>query len=95
MSGLKSLATKVQKTIRDLRLIEVNGRVLHVLIKPADDVPGQWAGHCLDLDIVSAGTSASHAFEMTTEAVRECIADDLANGLDPWERRKAPPELWP
>lgn len=60
------------------------------MIAPADDVPGQWVGHCLDLDIVSAGTSPEHALEMVTEAVNECIEDDLAHGRDPFARRPAP-----
>jgi predicted RNase H-like HicB family nuclease len=75
--------------------IEAAGRTLQVLIGPAEDVPGQWFGHCLDLDIVSAGISSEHALEMVTEAVGLCIEDDLANGLDPWARRPAPPECWP
>jgi predicted RNase H-like HicB family nuclease len=74
--------------------IKALDRELVVLIEPAGDLPGQWVGHCLDLDIVSAGMSPEHALEMVTEAVDECIADDLANGLDPWARRPAPPEYY-
>jgi hypothetical protein len=65
-----------------------------LVIKPADDVPGQWVGHCLDLDIVSVGTSLSHAIEMTAEAVCECIVDDLTNDRHPLERRAAPAEFY-
>jgi predicted RNase H-like HicB family nuclease len=68
------------------------GRSLRVLIAPADDVPGQWVGHCLDLDIVSAGTSPEHALEMATEAVNECVADDVAHGRNPFDRSPAPPD---
>lgn len=65
-----------------------------VLVKPAEDVPGQWVGHCLELDIVSVGTSLTHAIEMTAEAACECIADDLSNDRYPLDRRPAPAEFF-
>jgi hypothetical protein len=75
-------------------MLKAFDRNFWLLIKPADDVPGQWTGHCLDLDIVSAGTSLSHAIEMTVEAVGETILDDLEHDLYPMERRAAPPEFY-
>jgi len=65
-----------------------------VLVKPADDVPGQWVGHCLELDIVSVGNSLQGALEMTSEAVCDCIADDLIHERSPLDRRPAAPEFY-
>lgn len=65
-----------------------------VLVKPAEDVPGQWVGHCLDLDILSVGTSPRHALDMTGQAVCEIVADDLAHGRYPLDRHRAPPEFY-
>ena len=65
---------------------------LRLLVKPAEDVTGQWVGHCLELDILSVGTSPEHAIAMTREAVSECVADDLRSGRDPFARRPAPDE---
>ena len=67
---------------------------LWVLITPAPAMPEQWVGHCLDLDIVSVGTSISQALAMTAEAVSICVGDDLANGRDPLSRPKAPESDW-
>lgn len=69
-------------------------RSLSLLLTPAEDVPGQWIGHCLELDIVSVGTSAEHAAEMAREAVRDCVADDIRDGRDPFARRRAPEEYF-
>jgi hypothetical protein len=74
--------------------MKVFERNFWVLVKPADDVPGQWVGHCLDLDIVSLGTTLQHAIEMTAEAVCMCIQDDLQNDCSPMDRTPAPPEFW-
>lgn len=73
--------------------IELLGRHLRVLVHPAEDVPGQWVGHCLELDILSVGTSPEHALAMTTEAVQMCVDDDVAHGWDPFARRPAPDVL--
>ena len=69
-------------------------RNVWVLAYPALDVPGQWVGHCLDLDIVSAGTSLDHAIEMTAEAVMLCAQWDTEKGFDPFARSRAPQEDW-
>lgn len=63
-----------------------------LLVKPADDVPGQWVGHCLELDILSVGDSLQEAIRMTSEAMCEAIADDIEHGRSPLQRRSAPPE---
>jgi hypothetical protein len=74
--------------------MDVFERNFWVLLRPADDVPGQWTGHCLELDIVSAGTSLAHAIAMTAEAVVECVGDDLAHDRYPLDRRPAPAEFY-
>lgn len=66
---------------------------LWLLLRPAEDVPGQWIAHCLDLDVVTQGNSISHAFTMAQEAVCMVVAEDMSEGRDPLERR-APDEFW-
>ncbi|HEY3356081.1 MAG TPA: hypothetical protein VGQ83_22705 [Polyangia bacterium] len=57
------------------------------------DVPGEWTAHCLELDVVSQGTSVKHAVMMLFEACSMVLADDLGANRDPLERR-APDEFW-
>jgi len=66
---------------------------LHIVVWPAEDVPGQWLAHCLELDVVSQGNSLAHAVAMIREAVGLVLSDDLSKGLDP-QRRRAPQEDW-
>jgi len=66
---------------------------LHVVLWPADDVPGQWLAHCLELDVVSQGNSLSHALDMLKEAVGQVLVSDLQKKVDPM-RRRAPQEDW-
>ena len=68
--------------------------ILRVLVTQAKDVPGQWIGHCLELDVVTQGDSPQHALEMTREAVVMVIGDDLRNELNPFERSRAPVHDW-
>ncbi|MEY4548404.1 MAG: hypothetical protein RL685_4599 [Pseudomonadota bacterium] len=72
--------------------MKVFARNFWLLMRPVDDVPGQWVGHCLELDIMSVGDSLQQAIEMTSEAMCECIVDDLMHGRSPLERQSAPPE---
>jgi predicted RNase H-like HicB family nuclease len=67
---------------------------LIVLVMPAEDLPGQWIAHCLNLDLVTQGNSIEHALEMAGEAIQMVVADDLRDGLDPLERPLAPRECW-
>ena len=67
---------------------------LWFLIRPAADVPGQWTSHCLELDVVSQGTSLAHALDMGVEAAFQAIVDDIDDGLDPRDRPRAPREHW-
>jgi len=64
-----------------------------VILRPVVELPGQWVGHCLDLDVVSQGRSPSHALEMTVEACTMVLMEDRKRGLDP-ARRRAPIEFW-
>lgn len=72
-----------------MRIFERN---FWLLVKPADDVPGQWVGHCLELDILSVGESVQEAIQRTSEAMCESIMDDIQHGRSPLARRPAPPE---
>ncbi len=73
----------------------VNYSNLWVLVTPAEDVPEQWVGHCLDLDVVSQGSCPEGALKATKEAVLMVLRDDLEKGLDSTkERQRAPREYW-
>lgn len=65
-----------------------------VLATPAEDVPGEWVAHCLSLDVISQGSSLDEALQAVREAILMIVQDDLANNLDPLERRSAPRECW-
>lgn len=65
-----------------------------IVVRPSEQLEGQWVAHCLELDIVSQGNSIAHAFKMISEAVCMVIADDLEDNLDPRSRRPAPKEYW-
>jgi hypothetical protein len=67
---------------------------LTVLVTPAQDLPGQWVAHCLNIDIVTQGDSIQHALAMAREAVLMVVRDDLIRGRDPLQRRPAPEECW-
>ncbi len=66
---------------------------LWVVVRPAEDLANQWVAHCLDLDVVTQGTSFGHAMEMAFEAVSMVVADDIVAGRDPLSRR-APEKFW-
>ena len=61
--------------------------VLTFVVKPSEEIPGRWIGHCLELDVVSEGISSAHAKEMILEATGLIVVDDLQNGRDPFERQ--------
>lgn len=66
---------------------------LWVQVQRAEDLPGVWLAHCLDLDVMSQGDSIPHAIEMIAEAVNMTLEHDLSTGRDPLDRR-APREFW-
>jgi hypothetical protein len=63
------------------------------VFRRAEDVPGEWTGHCLGLDVVSQGASLQGAMAMLTEACFIVLGDDIAVGKDPLDRR-APESFW-
>lgn len=66
---------------------------LWALIERSPDIEGEWVAHCLDVDVVSQGTSVMHALDMLGEAVMMTIVEDLDGGSDPLLRR-APNEYF-
>ena len=67
---------------------------LNVLISPAQDLPGQWVAHCLELDLVSQGNSPKHAEDMIAEAIEMCADENIRAGRPPFSFRAAPDEVW-
>ncbi len=65
-----------------------------IVVAPAEDIAGVWVGHCLDLDVISQGNSATEAFEAVIEAVAMAVTDDLDADLNPLDRPRAPDEDW-
>jgi len=63
------------------------------VFRRAKDVPGEWVGHCLDLDVVTQGTSLQHAMRMLGDACYMTVCDDVQAGRDPQDRR-APQPFW-
>jgi len=64
-----------------------------ILLKKAE-VEGQWIGHCLELDVVSQGDGAKHAYEMAVEAAKLAMQWDLEEDLDPRQRPQAPADCY-
>lgn len=65
-----------------------------VVATKAEDVPDEWVAHCLDLDIISQGSTLDEALEAVSEAILMAVAEDLANDDDPLDRSQAPDECW-
>lgn len=65
-----------------------------VLVMEAEDIPGEWVSHCLDFDLVSQGSSPTGALDAIREAIVMVLEDDLAKGLDPRGRPRAPDRDW-
>jgi predicted RNase H-like HicB family nuclease len=63
------------------------------VFKRAEDVPGEWVGHCLDIDVVTQGTSLEHALAMLGEACLMTVCDDIGSHREPLDRR-APQSYW-
>jgi predicted RNase H-like HicB family nuclease len=64
-----------------------------LVVRRADDLPGEWVAHCLDFDIFAQGNSLTHAVEAAHEAIGLVLADDLGAKRDPNDRR-APQSFW-
>jgi len=66
---------------------------LHIVLWPDTEIRGRWMAHCLELDVLTWGTSVEHAVEMVREAAGMVLVDDLSKDRDPLLRR-APQEDW-
>jgi hypothetical protein len=66
---------------------------VHIVVRPAADLPGKWMAHCLDVDVVTYGDSLRHVLDMIREAVEETFRDDAIDGRESLERR-APKQCW-
>jgi predicted RNase H-like HicB family nuclease len=62
---------------------------LAYIVLPAVDLPGQWVGHCLDLDLVTQGDSLRDAVESIGEAV-----DLVLESGDVPRYKRAPQSFW-
>lgn len=62
-------------------------------ISPAEDVPGEWVAHCLNLDVASQGSTPEHASQMIREACAMVVEEDLRSGIDPLSH-EAPVDEW-
>lgn len=67
-------------------------RAVWVAAYPSE-VRGQWVGDCPEFGVVSMGNNVDHSLAMVQEALGFVLADDLASGADPDDRR-APTEEW-
>lgn len=63
------------------------------LVERAEDLPDAWVAHCLELDVITWGSSPEDALRMGCEAAQMTLADDIARGYDS-RKRRAPEEDW-
>jgi predicted RNase H-like HicB family nuclease len=68
--------------------------IVSILVTRAEDLPGVWVSHCLNLDVISQGNSIREALEAVQEAVLMVLNDDESEGLDPFDRERAPDDCW-
>lgn len=62
-----------------------------VQVFPAEDVPGQWVAHVIELDLITQGNSLRHALEMAGEAI-EIVTEEPAK-LESLQAT-SPPTSW-
>jgi hypothetical protein len=67
---------------------------LKVLLFKDDSIEDLWISHCLDVDLVSQGSSLEESLDSLREAVLMIFSDDLENNIDPLKRESAPQECW-
>lgn len=65
-----------------------------IVIQKTPDVPGMWAAHCLENDIIGTGDSALGAYVNLFTCMSELFADDARRGRDFLKRTPAPAEYW-
>ncbi len=75
-------------------LPRITPHVLTVLVTRAEELPGLWVSHCLNLDVISQGETIPKAVEALKEAVLMVMNEDESEGLDPFDRERAPEECW-
>ena len=74
--------------------MQATTHTISVLVTRAKDLPGVWVSHCLNLDVISQGESIRGALEAIEEAVLMVLNEDESEGLDPFDRERAPDEYW-
>lgn len=67
---------------------------LHAVVYPSRNLPGEWVSHCLELDLMSQGSSAHEAINLLVEAISLSAQWAMEEGLPPLEMKSAPPEAW-
>ena len=66
---------------------------LWVVLHRPEHPKGDWAAHCLEIDVVSQGRSPRHAIGMVAEAIVMTLKADITAKLLP-SRRRAPDQFW-
>ncbi|GMV44039.1 MAG: hypothetical protein AMXMBFR64_57550 [Myxococcales bacterium] len=75
------------------RLNLINTYTFWVHAYRADDLPGVWLAHVLDIDTVTQGSSLRDALEHAVDAATIVVGEDRAASRDLADR-KAPEEFW-
>ena len=60
--------------------MRITPHVLTVLVSRAEDLPGIWVSHCLNLDVISQGETIPEAIEAIKEAVLMVLNEDESEG---------------
>ncbi len=56
---------------------------LSFIVRPSDDVPGDWGAHCLEFDVFGQGETSGEALELAIESAEIHIRESLREGRDP------------
>ena len=77
----------------DVASTKLHHRHVWILAYPAEDVPGEWIAHCLDVDVVMQGPTVDAALQSAIDGALFVMKSDLSRGEDPFARR-APESDW-
>lgn len=77
----------------DVASAKLRRRNVWVLAYRAEDVPGEWVAHCLDVDVVMQGPTLPAALSAAIDGVLLVVRSDIERGADPFARR-APQADW-
>jgi hypothetical protein len=66
---------------------------LWFIVRPSDDIPGDWEAHCLEFDLVAQGQTLGEALELVVESCAIHVRESLRSSCDPYATR-APDECW-